>query len=76
MRFDIVGSIILTLICMLICNFLHLGFFGSIILMILMFAAMNYRGRIKGYLYNVRQLFVKEPKKVVMKSAYERLDIE
>jgi len=43
MRFNIIGSIVLTLILMLVCSVLNLGFFGSIIMMIIFFSIFNYR---------------------------------
>lgn len=76
MRIDIIGSIIMTLVLMLICSFFHIGMFGSIILMIVFFCALNYRGVIMGYMYNIGKIF--ERRKVVRKakSSYEQLKID
>ena len=78
MRIDIIGSIIITLILMLVCNLLHLGLFGSILLMIFAFVVMNYRGRILLKLYNVvRSKTPKDGKfKPEVKSAYKFMDLE
>lgn len=76
MRIDIIGSIIITLVLMLICHALNLGLFGSILLMIFAFVVMNYRGRIKLYLYNVGRFFERKQPKVEVKSSYQRMELE
>lgn len=75
----IIQSIILTLICMLLCHIFQLGLFGSIFLMICVFTIINYRGRIKVYLYNrvrVFSFFERKRQKVEIKSSYERMDLD
>jgi len=78
MKFDIVGSIILTLVLMLVCHIFHIGLFGCILLMIGAFMVFNYRRRLMGYLYNVKNMFRKKRKKVKveLKSSFDRMDLE
>ena len=76
MRIDIIGSIILTLILMLICHIFCLGLFGSIILCILVFAAINYRGRLKGYWNGFKDLFRRQRKPVEVNSSYKYMKID
>ena len=74
MRIDIIGSIFLTLFLMLIAHLLNLGIFGCIILMIISFGIMNYWGKIRMILSNVR--FRKKVMKRSIKSSYEVMDME
>jgi len=75
LRTDIIGSIILTLALWLVCSFFHIGLFGSIILMLLFFLALNYRGLVMGYLYNVLRIFERRKEVRKAKSSYEQMHI-
>jgi hypothetical protein len=76
MRLDIVGSIIITLILMLVCNIFRLGLFGSIFLLLGAFLVFNYRRRFRGYLYNAKSMFMRKPKKVELKSSFDGMKLE
>lgn len=75
MKYDIIGSIILTLLLMLVCNIFCLGIFESILLALLVFLILQYRWLIKGYWYNFIGRFSRKDIKKEVKSSYERMNI-
>jgi hypothetical protein len=76
MKIDIIGSLIITLILMLITYIFHLDFFGCIFLMIVAFMILNYRNRLLGHWYNFINKFKRKSKRKNVKSAYEFIDLE
>ena len=75
MRINIIGSIILTLVMMLICSVLHLGLFGSIIMMIIVFSLVNNRSfnyKVKNFFRRFRRSRVKALKKASTESCKHR----
>jgi hypothetical protein len=74
MKFDIIGSIILTLILMLIVHIFNLGFFGCIFLMIGAFIILGYRNVLLWHLSNITGKFKKDQKKEV-KSFDEHMNL-
>lgn len=75
MRIDIIGSLIITLFLMLICNLFHLGFFSSILLMIFFLVIFNYRGKICLKWWKMTSRFAKKEIKKEVKSSYDRMEI-
>lgn len=79
MRIDIVGSIIITLVLMIVVSILHLDFFASILLMIGAFVILNNWGLIKYWFRSIWDKMYnglgKVPKKPETKSSFDRMDL-
>ena len=78
-KFDIVGSIILTLILWAICAIFHLGFWGSLLLVIFSFVILNNRGKCIGYWNGFKDLFSRKynrVERVEVKSSYKYMKID
>ncbi len=77
MRLDIIGSIILTLVLMMIAHIFRLDMFGCILLMIFSFCVMRYFGDIKSYISQIRfWRFSKRIKGKQIKSSYDVMELE
>jgi hypothetical protein len=76
MKYDIIGSIVLTLLLMLVCNIFCLGIFESILLALLVFLILQYRWLIRGYWHNFIDRFSRKKVKKEVKSSYEHMSID
>jgi len=76
MRIDIIGSILITLVLMLICHFFRLNLFESILLMIGCFVLFRYWHCIKIWWWRIKEKFSKKEVRKNIKSSFERMDLE
>ena len=76
MMIDVIGSIIITLILMFICYIFNIGFFGAILLMMVIFSLMNYRSKLTMIWYRFTSRFEKKVKKPEVKSSYDFMDMD
>jgi len=76
MKYDIIGSIVLTLLLMLVCNMFNLGLFESILLALSVFLVLQYRGLMKGYWYNFIGRFSRKKPKIGCKSSYDHMSLD
>jgi hypothetical protein len=75
MRYDIISSIILTLVLMMIADFFRLDIFESIFLLLFSFIVLRYRFNIWNYFLTFRGKFDKVYKSKGNRGPYDDLEI-